>query len=227
MKKQYTIAQVLATPEGQYVSAEVFAVLSRATPPRGKGPWTAQLTDSTGTIVGKFWGGDISYWEGKRIRLSGQGMQRKGYNGTPELSVGQKAEISFAGAPGTAGQEEDGIPGDPVAPASTQQSKWVYPAASAQPPVKTQGNAVHGATVGGALARAVEIWRHIRPGGSGAMPDQQDFEDIERLAAALVIIQQRIESGENSVSPARQARIARRSAPTPTAQEVADEDIPF
>lgn len=195
MKKQYTIAQVLATPEGQYVSAEVFAVLSRATPPRGKGPWTAQLTDSTGTIVGKFWGGDISYWEGKRIRLSGQGMQRKGYNGTPELSVGQKAEISFAGAPGTAGQEEDGIPGDPVAPASTQQSKWVYPAASAQPPVKTQGNAVFGATAGMAVKAAIDLWIATKPTGNefaGAA-----LEWVARTAHSIVMVSQAIERGEN------------------------------
>lgn len=199
MKKQYTIAQVLATPEGQYVSAEVFAVLSRSTPPRGKGPWTAQLTDSTGTIVGKFWGGDISYWEGKRIRLSGQGMQRKGYNGTPELSVGQKAEISFAGAPGTAGQEEDGIPGDPVPPPVPAGHVRMSGTAFASPPVKTQGNApvpLNGQTVGMAVKAAVDLWIATAcPAPASGGFGQSQLNEIERIARSIVAMSERIQSG--------------------------------
>ncbi len=199
MKKTYTIAQVLATPEGQYVSAEVFAVLSRATPPRGKGPWTANLTDSTGTIAGKFWGGDISHWEGKRIKLSGQGMQRKAYQNVPELSVGQKTDVSFAGAPGTAGQEVDAIPGDPVAPQSFSRPVHAKPFPALPDPFKPTGTPVNGQTVGMAVKAAVDIWLSTNPRGQTANLDWsiESIEQVEQIARDIVAISERIQSGES------------------------------
>lgn len=160
MPKIYTIAQVIATPEGQYVSAEVFAVMSNIQAPRGRGPWTATLTDQTGSIMGKFWGGDISYWAGKRMKLSGKGMQRKEYKGVPELSVGDKVNISFAGAPGTAAQEEETMPGDPLpppprynaAPLPSQPARQIAPTASGTPAIP------HGATIGMCVKGALDIW---------------------------------------------------------------------
>lgn len=190
MKKTYTIAQVLATPEGQYVSAEVFAILSRATPPRGKGPWTAQLTDSTGTIVGKFWGGDISHWEGKRVKLSGQGMMRKSYKNVPELSVGDKTDVSYAGAPGAAAQAEDAIPGDPEPSQSFSRPVPVQ----TPPRLANAPTAIHGATVGGALARAVDIYLHNTP--QGTKWDDGEASKVEQITRDLVAIQQRVETGD-------------------------------
>lgn len=191
-KPTYTVSQVIATPENDWVNAEVFAVLSNPKAPNGKGPWSATLTDSTGSIVGKFWGGSIDHWNGKRIKVSGQGLQRKAYKGVPELSVSQKADISFAGAPGTAGQAVDhNADLESASPRSSQQS--------APNAAKSPAMPIHGATVGGALARAVEIWKHIRPAGSGQMPDRQDFEDIDHLTRTLCDIQRRIEAGEDQV----------------------------
>jgi hypothetical protein len=54
---------------------------------------------------------------------------------------------------------------------------------------------IHGATVGGALARAVEIWLGVRGSKGTDLPDIQDMEDIERLTRQLVFIQQNVESG--------------------------------
>jgi len=57
---------------------------------------------------------------------------------------------------------------------------------------------VHGATIGGALARAVDMWMHVRPAGSGQIPEQQDFEDIEKITRGLVAVQLRIEEDPNN-----------------------------
>lgn len=203
MPKIYTIAQVLATPEGQYVSAEVFAVLSNIQPPRGKGPWTAVLTDSTGTITGKFWGGDISYWNGKRMKLSGKGMQRKEYKGVPELSVGDKVDLSFAGAPGTGAQEEETMPGDPLpqpprynpAPLPPQPARPPSPTASGTPASPIHGATVHPATVGMCFKIAADFL--LKEGEwNGDTPDR-----IEAMALKLIERAQRLERGESSDVP--------------------------
>lgn len=66
----------------------------------------------------------------------------------------------------------------------------------AQAPVKTQGNAIHGATVGGALARAVDIFLHGCPRGEPVDWRPLSVELVERITRDLVSIQQRVESGE-------------------------------
>lgn len=64
-----------------------------------------------------------------------------------------------------------------------------------QPPLKTQGTPVHGATAGGALARAVDIWLAINGGSSAWNP--ASVSEVEQITRDLVGIQQRIETGES------------------------------
>jgi len=221
MSKLITVSQLNATPEGTYINGEVRAVLSRAVEPKNpKAPWKAMLSDSTGIIEASLWGGSVAHWEGRHVVLSGKGMKIQEYKGVKSLSVGDKVDISFGGAPGTAAQDEH-MEGDPMphtanpVPATGRFQAKPFPAlktpqqlqeALDNPPV----NLPHGATVGGALARAVDIalgTGALSMGGFG--PGQVAI--IERITRDLVEIQGRIERGE----PMKQPVIER------------DADIPF
>lgn len=80
----------------------------------------------------------------------------------------------------------------------TQSGQPHHPAPKPAPTASgTPASPIHGATVGGALARAVDLYMHVRPQGTGQMLEQQDWEDIEDITRRLVVIQQRIESGES------------------------------
>lgn len=198
-KKLLTIAQVLALPEGEWANGDIFAVLTNPKPPRGKGPWTATLTDSTGSIVGKFWGGGIDHWSGKRVKLSGAGMQRKAYQNVPELSVGQKADVSFAGAPGTAAQEEDAIPGDPLPsePRYDVTPHGIVPRVSDAP--KAAGLPVHGATVGMCVKGALDIWLQTRA-NAGDVWDSNAISFVYGVSNQILGVCQRVEKHANEES---------------------------
>lgn len=208
MKKIYTIDNILSLADGSWVSGEVFVTVSNIRPPNGRGPTTATLTDATGVIVGKFWGaGGIEHWAGKRVKLSGQGIQRKSYQNVSELSVGQKAEISFAGAPGTAAQQEDDIPGDPApqyapSPQTSPQAGYrpspSHVSAARQVAPMASGTPRNGQTVGMVCKGAIDLW--IATGGpqenmGGFGPDQID--QIEKIAESLFQMSERIQSAES------------------------------
>lgn len=77
----------------------------------------------------------------------------------------------------------------PAAPFSQREQAWHQPARSvAQNAPSAHSTPIHGATVGGALARAVDI--AIKQNCA------DDMAFIEKTTRALVAIQQRIEAGE-------------------------------
>jgi hypothetical protein len=79
--------------------------------------------------------------------------------------------------------------------AQTPPARPVSPAASGTP--------VHGATVGGALARAVDIWIAIaNHQGNGVAWLPGDAGLVERITRELVAIQQRVESGAPVITEA-------------------------
>ncbi len=209
MSKLIQISQLNATPDGTYVNGEVRAVLSRAVEPKNpKAPWKATLSDSTGAIEASMWGGSIAHWEGKQIVLSGKGMKVQEYKGTKTLSVGDKVNIAFGGAPGAAAQTgNEGDFGDVSQPSTAsapfgghnaplppRNAPSVARIAQEHLPV----NLPHGATVGGALARAVDIWLAINAQSPAWSPEAP--QEIEQITRDLVEIQGRIERGEPAKS---------------------------
>lgn len=191
MNKTLNVSQLLATPDLTYINGTVVGWLIGIRPPNGRGPSKAKLQDNTGVIEVSLWGGSVQHHEGKRVAMSGKGMQIKEYRGVKGLSVGDKVNIAQLGDSGPSGEQFPGDPA-PTPPAPTKPSYAPQTAQKEAPPAHLP----HGATVGGALARAVEVWKHARPVGSGDMPDQQDYEDIEKICRHFVDIQGRIERGE-------------------------------
>lgn len=208
MSKIIQISQLLATPDGQYVNGEIHAFVRGIKPPFKQGaPSKGELSDSTGSISASFWGGGVDHWEGKQVVLSGKGMKITEYKGTKALSVGDKVDIRFGGAPGAAAQGE-AFPGDPV-PAVSSGSYG-------QPPVQTPParpmpqngprtaqehlpvNLPHGATVGASINKAVDIWIATKQPESGWTDSSATL--VEKWARQLLEIHGAMERGEPPVN---------------------------
>jgi len=203
MSKQIQVSQLLATPDATYVNGEVTGYLTQIRPPNGRGPSKARLHDSSGQIEVSLWGGGVSHWEGKQVTFSGKGMQIKEFKGVKGLSVGDKVLISQAA------QQADEMPGDPPAAPQTrpapEQARSVpqkpFPALP-DPFRDAPVNLPHGATVGGALARAVDIYLAMgQAADTGVRWDTPDIAFVEQITRDLVEIQGRIERGEPPATP--------------------------
>jgi hypothetical protein len=99
--------------------------------------------------------------------------------------------------------EGEDMPGDPPSRPTTTQSRTVAPnPPQVQAPRQSSQNAQerlpvnlpHGATVGGALARAVDIW--LKGPNAGEPWSTISIAEIEGITRDLVNIQGRIERGE-------------------------------
>ena len=203
MSKKIQVSQLLSTPNATYINGEVTGHLTNINPPFKQGaPSKAKLQDETGFINVSLWGNEVSHWEGKNVTFSGKGMQIKEYRGEKQLSVGDKVAISAA-------QEPDNIPGDPLpsfaAPRPAPKPIQTAPAPQTARSVaqnSPSGAPIHGATVGGALARAVDIYIAGCESNNVAWSwGEQARESVELITRDLVSIQQRVESGATEDVP--------------------------
>lgn len=184
--KLIEISQLHATPPDTYINGAVEGYLVQIRPPFKEGaPGKAKLQDGGQTIDVSLWGQGFSHWEGKRVRFSGKGMKVTEYKGTKQLSVGDKVLIESS--------EVDAIPGDPPAQPAYQAPRTANSvpalAQSSRPPV-------HGATVGGAIARAVEV--------AIALNRPDDLALIEKLMHGFIALQLLGESAAKGVGNAPQ-----------------------
>ena len=185
MTKLIEISQLLNTPDQTYINGAVEGYLVQIRPPFKEGaPGKAKLQDGGQTIDVSLWGQGFSHWEGQRVRFSGKGMKITEYKGEKQLSVGDKVSVESAAA--------DAIPGDPAPaqPAQHHPSPVKPSSSTGQSSTFNVGNPptpVHGATVGGALARAVEV--------AIAMNRPDDLTLIEKHMHAFIAMSLRAETG--------------------------------
>jgi hypothetical protein len=199
-----TIAELLEIPAGekgapQYVNAEFVAVVSHCKAPAGRMPGQATLTDpDTGiTIVGKFFGRDPGRYEGQTVRFSGSGMTRTAYNGTEQVTIGDKATINVERAPAPAAARPATPPPAAHAPAAQSQLSPATPAAPA----------VFGATVGMALNNACTIIRDdyladfTAPQRVNYYKGPEFSRDLWQLASDIIRISRMLEAGKLADAP--------------------------
>lgn len=205
-----TIAELLEIPAGEkgspsWVNSDFVALVSHCKAPAGKLPGQATLADpDTGiTIVGKFFGRDPGRYEGQTVRISGSGMTRTAYNGTEQVTIGDKATISVerAAAPAAA---------KPATPPPTTAHAPAAPATQGQgqlSPATPAALAVFGATVGMALNNACTIIRDdyladfTAPQRVNYYKGTEFSRDLWQLASDIIRVSRILESGKLADSP--------------------------
>lgn len=102
-----TVYDILQIPPGDrdnpaWVNQEFEAVVSNVRPGSGRVPTKALLSDAHNpnvSIKANFFGGrNVAGYQGKVCLFSGQGIKMGEYNGTPELTIGDKASINVLDA---------------------------------------------------------------------------------------------------------------------------------
>ncbi len=98
--KTTTLADVCRAANAEGVWADTFdCVVNRADPRNGNKPSKADVYDpANGTQAKLAWfGGDLTQYQGKVIRIGGKGNKAKLYNGATEISVGKNGTITPMG----------------------------------------------------------------------------------------------------------------------------------
>lgn len=87
-----------ATEDGEWVNGYFFAVVKNATARNGRKPSKADLCDPDSPnirIKASWFGGDFTDFRDAVCRFDGQGMKTKSFKGTPELTIGDKAQVNM------------------------------------------------------------------------------------------------------------------------------------
>ena len=133
------------------------------------------------TVYLSNFGNSLHDWVGRTVVL--KGVEKGSYNDKPQLMMGKFGKVEewaadFEAAPRPAPKPIQTAPAPQTARNVAQNSP--------------NGTPVHGATVGGALARAVDLWLNYN---AGTVWSLDSIRAIESITRDLVAIQQRVESG--------------------------------
>jgi len=147
--------------------------------------WNGQVSgNGKKAYLNSFANGALQPYVGKQVIL--MGCEVDSWNGRKKLTLGKRGSIQDYVADLEAATPES----TPIPSRATTQT-------TSAP--TSQGNAVHGATEGGAIALAVEIWLasiQSKP-GDFIWDSRNSTKEVEAIARDIVGIQQRIESGED------------------------------
>lgn len=261
-----TVYDILQIPPGDrdnpaWVNQEFEAVVSNVRPGSGRVPTKALLSDAHNpnvSIKANFFGGrNVAGYQGKVCLFSGQGIKMGEYNGTPELTIGDKASINVLDAnpqttppartaPAGRGPVDDsrggGQPPDEAPPARETKPAGTLP--------------VNGQTVGMAMKEAIALcaqdsvninepafWKSVHETASDIIrvsrlleagklapsaKDRADPEFEKKQAAAKEAARVAAEEAERKRKEAEEAEARRRAAANqPPAGANLDEDVPF
>ena len=157
-----TVYDILQIPPGDkdnpaWVNEEFEAVVSGVRPGQGRKPTKAKLSDPHNpgvSIEACFFGGrNVASYNGKVCLFSGQGMKMGEYNGTPELTIGDKVTIQVLG--GHAASTTTAPAGRaPAARGTVDDTRGGSHPDEPPPPAAPAPRAIEGQTVGMALKEA-------------------------------------------------------------------------
>lgn len=191
-----TVSDLLKQAPDSYVEGGFQAVVRSTEPAQGKRPPKAILADSTGaaTIKATLWGrprldvGHVYVFAGKGIKLSV-------YQGTNEVSIGDKATIDAVGA-------------------SVHAPEQAQRAAAGAPSVNGTPQPVNGQTVGMAMKLATDLL--IESGDSIALDTQAYWQHVHAVASHIIRVSRALEAGK--LTPASWAKPDPAPAPQPVRQ---------
>lgn len=182
MSNPLTIAAVSALPTDSWVNDGVVATVrsvERKVSKANKPFWKCYLADPTGTAqVSATFFTAPKFIQGQRVQFTGAGIKFKNDQYGPSLSVGDKAVTEILGEQ----------------PASRQEQPNAHPQSPATSPI----GPIHGASVGGGIARAVEVLLATRP---DVFKTDSWRNDVYSLAVGFCDIQQAIENGKPLEDP--------------------------
>lgn len=191
--KTLNVAEVSLLPDESWVSALEAVVLKVEQKPTKKGGtwWPVTLGDKAGDYtkccsVGLF--AAPSFSEGDKVRLSGQGIMKKSYNGKAQINMGKSARIEVMHV----GSERI-------------QAAMNRPAPPAEG-VNHGPSIIHGATVGNAVK---EVFRALTHGIADAdiredLRSPEFWEQLKAGASQFIRVSQELEAGKLADSPSDQ-----------------------
>lgn len=183
------------------------------TPIKGGTFYVGKIADPkfpTVQIDAAFFRKDAAQFDGGVCSFSGQGMKRTEYNGTPKVTIGEKAQIKYLGAP----QEAVSSPTSTNTPVNGQNApQRPSPPPNGQP-------AVLGMTVGMALNNAIRLIQ-----ARGQEEDVSLSEEIYNLASDIIRLSRVLEEGK--LAPKEKDRPSQgRKEPEPPSQPPAQPPTP-
>lgn len=222
-----TVSQLLGLRDNDWVNDGFMAVVRsmerKASSKTGKTFWKLELADTTGSGVVKstmFFAPKFN--EGDQVIFTGAGIKFKNGQYGPEVSIGDKAQISVLGR-------------------SAHHAEQTERAASGKPAVNGEPQRTNGQTVGMAIKEALLLAIAVQPNGSitrQTLADPLFWQDVKVYAGNIIRISGSLERGNLSAPswPARQPQQAAAPAPKPqpgpdgsayTPSHDDGEDVPF
>lgn len=188
--KTLNVAEVSLLPDESWVSALEAVVLKVEQKPTKKGGtwWPVTLGDKAGDYtkccsVGLF--AAPSFSEGDKVRLSGQGIMKKSYNGKAQINMGKSARIEVMNV----GSER----------IQAAMNRSAPPAEG----VNHGPSIIHGATVGNAVKETFRALTHgLNPQELAEDLQAPEFWDRLRSGASMFIrVSQELEAGKLADRP--------------------------
>ena len=193
---------LLNTPCGEFVRGPIEADIIEAkavTSKAGKVFFKAKLRDGQNFAFATSFSRTFEHDQGKRVVFSGMGIRRgDDYNGTPQVTIGDKASWKAKGAASTS---DEGQPAP--APTNARNGQGNAPSGASE--------VIAGVTVGMAINKAVDL--AIARGKS-------DMTTVYELASGLVRMAQAMQGGKLHDKGQPEPE------PEPAAQDDG-EDVPF
>lgn len=203
MSNLLSVHDLLQLPTGSFVEPGFTAVVRSTQPASGKKPPKAILADVTGsaTILATLWSRP-KMSVGEQFEFSGKGIKISEYNGTNEVSIGDKVAIASIGM-------------------SVHHAEQVERAAVGSPSVNGQpASPPNGQAVGNAIKEAQETLRYIySPEEVGALLKQPSmyWDSVYELASDQLRVARLLENGK--LKPSIKEREGRAPAAPPPQQQ--------
>lgn len=242
-EQMLTVGQVLEIPAGDRDNASwinpglIAAVAQIELIERGKKRWKCTLEDpDTGAAIEMTLFSAPKFRQGDSLEIAGQGLRRTEFNGTAQVSIGQKTTITVIGGAGDA----------PPRAAPAARPATAAPSRSYDAPRERLGASrdeaaiptpVFGATVGMAINQTFELMRHLyTPAEIGAMlKAPSGWQAVHELASDIIRVSRLLELGKlapaikDRIGGIAKARDDASLAPEPPARAAHgyEEDVPF
>jgi len=221
-----TIGQLLQVPPGDrnnpaWVNADfegVFMITKQGQTKTGQAMTNVSISDAHQpniAIAATIFGRNCSSYHGCLCRVSGSGISRTEYNGTQQVTIGDKATINVVGR----------VPGQPAAEPPQQQApvqSYSAPRQRTHNPAPAANTAVHGATVGMAINQAVGIIKdRLMDSDSASNAEYVNSpiftRDLGTIASDIIRVAQHLEAGKLAPGPKTRGQVGQpqEEAPPP------------